>query len=94
MKVSYNWLRELIDFEADHAKLAELFTMSGSEVEAIEPKGQEISGIVSARILEVNPHPNADKLTLCLIDNGKERIHLVCGAPNARPGINVLVGIG
>lgn len=93
MKVSYNWLRELIDFEADHAKLAELFTMSGSEVEAIEPKGQEISGIVSARILEVNPHPNADKLTLCLIDNGKEKIRLVCGAPNARPGINVLVGM-
>lgn len=93
MKISYNWLKELIDFEADYQKLAELFTMSGSEVEAIEPKGQEISGIVSARILEVSPHPNADKLTLCLVDLGKEKITLVCGAPNARPGINVLVGM-
>jgi phenylalanyl-tRNA synthetase beta chain len=92
MKISYNWLKELIDFETDYQKLAELFTMSGSEVEAIEPKGQQLAGIVSARILEVNPHPNADKLTLCLIDNGKEKITLVCGAPNARPGINVLMG--
>lgn len=93
MKISYNWLKELIDFEADYQKLAELFTMSGSEVEAIEARGQEISGIVSAKILEVNPHPNADKLTLCLVDFGKDRITLVCGAPNARPGINVLVGM-
>jgi phenylalanyl-tRNA synthetase beta chain len=93
MKISYNWLKELIDFETDYQKLAELFTMSGSEVEAIEARGQEISGIVSAKILEVNPHPNADKLTLCLVDLGKDKITLVCGAPNARPGINVLVGM-
>jgi phenylalanyl-tRNA synthetase beta chain len=92
MKISYNWLKELLDFEADAAQVAELLTMSGSEVEAIDQKGRDISGICSAKILDVKAHPKADKLTICLVHDGKGKIAVVCGAPNVKPGQNVLFG--
>ncbi len=95
MKISYNWLKELIDFEALPKKAAELLTMSGSEVEAIEKKGYEISGIVAGEIKTVNPHPQADKLTVCTVDIGSETLAAVCGAPNVKPGLKVLfAGVG
>ncbi len=90
MKISYNWLKELIDFEASPEKVAELLTMSGSEVEAIEKKGFEIAGVIAGKITTVEPHPQADKLTLCTVDTGKEQFKVVCGAPNAKPGLSIL----
>jgi len=95
MKISYNWLKELIDFETSPEKVAELLTMSGSEVEAIEKKGYEISGVVAGEIKTVDPHPQADKLTVCTVDIGSETPAAVCGAPNAKPGLKVLfAGVG
>jgi len=95
MKISYNWLKELIDFEASPEKVAELLTMSGSEVEAIEKKGYEISGIVAGEIKTVDPHPQAGKLTVCTVDIGSETLAAVCGAPNVKPGLKVLfAGVG
>jgi len=90
MKISYNWLKELIDFEAPPEKVAELLTQSGSEVEAIEKKGYEISGVVAGQIKTVDPHPQADKLTVCTVDIGNETLTAVCGAPNVKPGLNIL----
>jgi len=95
MKISYNWLKELLDFDKSPDQVAELLTMSGSEVEVIEKKGFEISDIVTGHIKSVQPHPDADKLTVCEVANGKEIITAVCGAPNVREGQNVLfAGIG
>jgi phenylalanyl-tRNA synthetase beta chain len=95
MKVSYNWLKELLDFSATPKEVAHLLTISGTEVEGIEEKGFELNGIVTAKILEVKPHPDADKLTLCLVDNGTEKLSVVCGAPNAKPGLTVFfAGLG
>ena len=95
MKISYNWLKELLDFDQSPDQVAELLTMSGSEVEAIEKKGFELSGVVAGIVKTVKPHPDADKLTVCEVDNGKEKITAVCGAPNVRSGQSVLfAGVG
>jgi len=82
MKVSVNLLRNLIDFDWPVDKLIEKLTMSGSEVEATEIKGGDIEGVVSAKVLEVNEIHGSDKLSYCTVFDGKEKIRVVCGAPN------------
>lgn len=90
MKVSYNWLKELIDFDCSTKELAELLTMSGSEVESIEERGASPDGIVTGRVLKVDNHPDADRLTVCSVDVGSEKLSAVCGAPNVRENQNVI----
>ncbi|MFZ5774409.1 MAG: phenylalanine--tRNA ligase subunit beta [Thermodesulfobacteriota bacterium] len=87
MKLTYNWLREYIDTELSPAEIADHLTMLGLEVDACQPCAPELPGVVVARIEEVHPHPNADKLRLCDVNTGTATIRLVCGAPNARPGL-------
>jgi phenylalanyl-tRNA synthetase beta chain len=95
MKISYNWLKELIDIDENPETVAELLTMSGSEVEAIEKKGFQISGVVAGKIIEIDKHPKADKLTICTVDTGSSNVKVVCGAPNVKIGLKVLfAGIG
>ncbi len=88
MKVTVNWLKEYVDLEGlSPQELAEGLTMAGLEVEAVEPLGRELAGIVVGKILEVVQHPEADKLTLCQVDTGQVPVDIVCGAPNVRPGL-------
>ena len=82
MKVSVNLLRKLIDFDWPVDRLIEKLTMSGSEVEATESKGGDIEGIVSAKVLEVSKIQGSDKLTYCVVFDGKKNVKVVCGAPN------------
>src|SRR6478735_5164145 len=83
MKVSLNWLREYIDFSGDAKALAELLTMAGVEVEGIETRGVAIDKVVVAQILESTQHPNADRLSVCRVDDGSgEPRQIVCGAKN------------
>ncbi len=89
MKVSLNWLKDYIDIEMPPDELGHLLTMAGLEVEGIEPAGQSLDGIVAARILEFEPHPKADSLSVCRIDTGKETVQVVCGAPNLETGAMV-----
>jgi len=89
MKISYNWLKELIEFDVSVDKIADLLTLSGSEIEAIEKKGLDISGVVAGKILTVDSHPQADRLTVCTVDVGNEKLTAICGAPNAKPGLIV-----
>ncbi|MBW1901702.1 MAG: phenylalanine--tRNA ligase subunit beta [Deltaproteobacteria bacterium] len=86
MKVSLNWLKDYIDIDMMPDELGHLLTMAGLEVEGIEPAGQSLDGIVAARILEFEPHPKADRLFVCQIDTGKDRVQVVCGAPNLEVG--------
>lgn len=86
MKVSLKWLSEYVDLKATDAELAHALTMAGLEVEEIVTKGNIPDGIVVGKILERNPHPNADKLSVCKVDSGKEIIQIVCGAPNCDAG--------
>lgn len=87
MKVSENWLRELVDIPATRAELVERLTLSGLEVESVTELGAGLDGVVVARIVSTAPHPDADRLQVCEVDAGGDRLRVVCGAANARPGL-------
>lgn len=89
MKVTYNWLREFVDFDHSPEELAHLLTMLGLEVDAIEYCGSGLDDVVVAQVVERNQHPNADKLSLCRVDNGREILNVVCGAQNYKSGDKV-----
>ena len=94
MKVSLNWLKDYVQLpdDMDLSRLAYDLTMSTVEVEGAESLAQRFDKIVVGRILEVNPHPNADKLRVCLVDVGlEENKNIVCGGSNLAPGMNVVV---
>ena len=87
MNVPERWLRSFCDPSMKTDRLAQLLTMSGLEVEACAPVAPPFSGVVVGEILKVERHPNADKLTVCTVAAGTQRLQVVCGAPNARPGM-------
>ncbi len=89
MKVSLNWLKEYVDITMSPAELADKLTMAGSEVKGMEVIGGSWENIVVGEITAVNPHPNADRLTLVTIDTGAREETVVCGAPNVRSGAKV-----
>lgn len=92
MRISVNWLRELVDVTLTPEELAETLTIAGIEVEDIEDRRQLADGVVIGKILKREPHPNADKLSVCEVDIGGESPStIVCGAPNARADIIVAV---
>ncbi|MFL2876586.1 MAG: phenylalanine--tRNA ligase subunit beta [Pontiellaceae bacterium] len=83
MKVPVSWLNELVKVDADLEGLSDRLTFAGLEVEAIETVGSDFAGVVAGRVVEVEPHPNADTLQLCMVDYGtNEPMRVVCGAPN------------
>ncbi|HKK01454.1 MAG TPA: phenylalanine--tRNA ligase subunit beta, partial [Desulfuromonadales bacterium] len=87
MIVTYNWLREYVDFDLSADELAHRLTMAGLEVDAMEKIGEGLETVVVARLLSVEMHPEADRLTLCQVDPGDgETLQIVCGAKNHRTG--------
>lgn len=93
MRVSYNWLQELVDVSSlSPVALAERLTMAGFEVEGIEDRRTWADGVVVGRILTAERHPDADRLQVCTVEIGAaEPLQIVCGAPNARAGLYVAV---
>jgi len=90
MRFSVNWLKHGVSVEGDADSLAAELTNAGLEVDAVEPVAADFSGVVVGEIIDCSPHPNADKLQVCRIDDGgDEPLQVVCGAPNARPGIKI-----
>ncbi len=87
MKVSLSWLKDYVDIDMDVAKLADMLTMAGLEVEAVEDRYSYLERVVVGSITGVEPHPKADKLTLCHVEAGGSRYRVVCGAPNAKVGL-------
>ena len=87
MKVSLNWLKEHVNIELSPEELSHVLTMAGLEVEGIEAVGQNLDHILISRILEVRPHSNADRLSLCQVDTGTDTVQVVCGAPNVAEGV-------
>ncbi|RMD78315.1 MAG: phenylalanine--tRNA ligase subunit beta, partial [Gammaproteobacteria bacterium] len=87
MKLSEAWLREWVDPGLDRQALCELLTLAGLEVEGVEPVAPPFSGVVVARVAEVAPHPDAQRLRLCRVEAGGQPLQVVCGAPNVRPGL-------
>ncbi|HIJ81894.1 MAG TPA: phenylalanine--tRNA ligase subunit beta, partial [Desulfuromonadales bacterium] len=86
MKVTYNWLKEFVDFDLSPADLADLLTMLGLEVESMDTHGGGMDDVVVAVVEEKRQHPNADKLSLCRVNNGSELLDVVCGAQNFKQG--------
>jgi phenylalanyl-tRNA synthetase beta chain len=92
MRISLNWLRELVDCDLSPQELDEKLTMAGFEVESIEDRRTWAEGVVVGHILTAERHPNADKLQVCKVDIGApEPLQIVCGAANARQGLFVPV---
>jgi phenylalanyl-tRNA synthetase beta chain len=91
MKFSVNWLRELVDLPASIDELSELLTLAGVEIEAIERRGAQIDNVVVAQISAASQHPNADRLTVCQVDDGSgsQKRQIVCGATNYKVGDKV-----
>ena len=91
MKFSESWLRQSVNPTISTADLVAQVTMAGLEVDAVEAAAPQMSGVVVGEIISVEQHPDADKLRVCQVAGGKEgeSTQVVCGAPNARPGIKV-----
>ncbi|WP_136418184.1 phenylalanine--tRNA ligase subunit beta [Herbaspirillum sp. ST 5-3] len=90
MQFSESWLRTLVDPKMTSDELSHLLTMSGLEVEEVEPVAPPFSNVVVAKVIEVAKHPNADRLNVCQVDAGTGTLlNIVCGAPNVRPGMKV-----
>lgn len=96
MRFPLSWLREWVAVADDEAGLLQRLTMGGLEVEAHEVQGAGLEQLVVARIESCEPHPDADRLRVCSVDDGsRERLQIVCGAPNARAGLSVpLIRVG
>ena len=103
MKIAESWLREWVNPELDTEALGHQLTMLGHEVDGLETEGAGLEDVVIAEVTAVSKHPDADKLSLCKVDDGSgELIDVVCGAPNvvqgmktpfARPGVTLPNGM-
>lgn len=92
MRISLNWLRELVEIKLTPEELAQTLTMAGFEVEEIEDRRTWANGVVVGRVLQREQHPNADKLSVCQVDIGTgETQTIVCGAANVKADIFVPV---
>jgi phenylalanyl-tRNA synthetase beta chain len=90
MKFSVNWLREFVELPAKVEELAELLTLAGIEIEGIEKRGANFEKVVVAQITASSQHPNADRLSVCQVDDGSgEQRQIVCGAKNYKVGDKV-----
>jgi phenylalanyl-tRNA synthetase beta chain len=90
MKFSVNWLGEFVELPPSPEAMADLLTMSGIEIEAIEKRGADFDKIVVAQLTESKQHPNADRLTVCTVDDGSGKARqIVCGATNCKTGDKV-----
>jgi phenylalanyl-tRNA synthetase beta chain len=93
MRVPFNWLREFAPLSAPPDDVAERLTMRGLEVEALERFTPAFTGVYVGKIVDIEKHPSADKLSLCRVDTGTEVLPVVCGAPNAAKGQKVPVAV-
>src|SRR3954468_2039857 len=89
MKVTLNWLKQYVDFAWSPEEVSERLTMLGVEVEKVQKVAGEFEGIVVAQVLTRDKHPNADKLSLCRVNDGQGERQIVCGAQNFKAGDKV-----
>ena len=90
MKFSYSWLTEHLKTNAHFEEIEKKLTSIGLEVEDIQDTGKAYQDFIVGQVLEEKKHPNADKLKLCKVDIGKEKVDVVCGAPNVEKGMKVV----
>lgn len=94
MKFSEKWLREWVDPALSTGELVERLTMAGLEVDTVEPAAPAFQQVVVGEVLDVQPHPDADKLRVCTVNAGSnEHLQIVCGAPNVHAGMRAPVAL-
>ncbi len=93
MKITLNWLREFVDIDRSASDVAEGLTMAGIEVESVQELRPVWSGVEISQVLEVAPHPNADRLRLCRVKTGSGQVAVVCGASNMAAGDKVALAV-
>lgn len=86
MKASIEWLEEYSDIDVDSIKLGDILTMTGSKVETVEQKGNDIKNVVVGKILEIKKHEDSDHLVVTQVDLGNEKVQIVTGANNIKEG--------
>ena len=91
MKFTLSWLKQHLETDAALEEISARLTMLGLEVEAIDNPADRLQGFVVGHVLEADRHPNADRLKLCKVDAGGNVLQVVCGAPNARAGLKVIL---
>src|SRR3989304_7255334 len=89
MRVSYKWLKELVDFNWSAEELADKLAFAGLEVESIEPGGTSLDKVIVGQIKEIEKHPDAERLSVCQVDAGREVLQVICGAKNVKAGMKI-----
>ena len=87
MKFTFSWLKDHLDTEASLEEVCDALSMLGLEVDGVEDRAKDFAPFLAGRVLSAEPHPQADRLRVCLVDTGTEEVQVVCGAPNARAGM-------
>ena len=94
MKISFKWLKNYLDFQLTPERISEILTDTGLEIEGLhsfEEIQGGLEGIVIGEVMSCEPHPDADRLKVTTVNLGDEIVQIVCGAPNVRKGIKVVV---
>ncbi len=93
MKISLNWLQDFVDItEKDNAKIKAVITANTAEIETMESRGDGLANIVVGQIEKIEVHPNADALKICWVNDGNEKLKVICGGSNLREGMKVAFG--
>lgn len=93
MLVPVNWLKDYVDIDMDINELADTMTMSGTKVELVLEAGQAMEKVVVGKVLEMKPHPNADKLVIGMVDVGDKTLQIITGALNVKQGHYIPVAL-
>ena len=87
MKFTLSWLKDHLETKASLGEICDKLPMLGLEVESVQDRSKDLSDFIVGYVEEAQQHPNADRLKLCVVDIGAEKVQVVCGAPNVRAGI-------
>ncbi|MGD9638478.1 MAG: phenylalanine--tRNA ligase subunit beta [Alphaproteobacteria bacterium] len=93
MKFTYSWLREHLETTATAQEIAEKLNVIGLEVESLVDNSKYLDGFIVGEVISCEKHPDADRLKLLVVDSGKEKIQIVCGAPNCRLGLKSVLAL-
>lgn len=91
MRFTLSWLKEHLETDASVEEIADKLTSLGLVVDKVENKAEALASFTICEILEAQKHPNADRLKVCRVNTGTEVLQIVCGAPNARPGLKTIL---
>ena len=95
MKITWNWLRDHLDTQAEIEQIVELLPKLGLEVASVFDLADQLKDFISVKVIEVKKHQNADKLNICKVFDGNQNIQVICGAHNVKLGmIGVFANVG